>query len=199
MKQQTIIRPPDWFNRTPGKIANAMAEELDPEQGYVIVITRNRKGKSLSSTFYFHDGVAKKRRESKEHTRNGMCPHCGFFSVNQDLYLIIGDHPEAGRVTSPHDAKRRAIIARFGYGYACSQCVRDNGWTIIDNPRKQIWDADWKGYIDEDYTRWYQVEPLPATYSVERGLPLCVVSHTYWSKITIVRKEEEELHGRPRI
>lgn len=202
MNIETITHSIKWFNRTPGTMAKDVAQDLVPEQGYITVVTRRAKkggisgSKPVRSVFYFHDGVSKKRRETKEHSRNGICPHCGFFSVNQDIYVATGVHPEAGRDTSPDDAEVRAIIARFGYTYACAQCIRDRGWTRVKDIRKDIWDAPWRGYCDEDNPKhWHQVEPLPVAYVLEDHLTIHVVIDTYWSRVEIFRKDEEETHG----
>ena len=197
----TITHPPiEWFNtHTPGQMAKELAKDLAPESGRIKVLTHRLKKGGISGArprtdvFYFHDGIARKRRKSRECTRNGMCPHCKFLSVEQDIYLVTGPHPDSGKVTSAPGARKRAIIARFGHTYSCAKCMRDNGWRRVTDERHEVWSASWTGYCDEDNPNdWHHVEPLPVEFNEENGLELYVNIDTHWSKITIFKLKEDD-------
>lgn len=196
----TIKHPSvEWFNtHTPGQMAKDLAKDLAPESGRIKVLTFRLKKGGISGTrprtdvFYFHDGHAKKKRKTRDCTRNGMCPHCKFLSVEQDIYMVTGPHPAAGKDTSPPGAKRRAIIARFGYTHACAKCMRDNGWIRVNNERAEVWDAPWRGYCDPvNPKHWHQVEPLPVEFTEDEHLDVYVHIDTHWSKVTTIRLTEE--------
>ena len=189
-----------WYEEhTPGQMAKFIANEFETRSGRVVVTSRRAKkggisgAKSVTRTFYFHDGIAKMKRKTKVGTRNGMCPHCKFLSVEQDIYLAIGPHPEAGKVTSGEGAEISAIIARFGNTWACNKCKRDLGLTHVQDERTEIWTAPWTGYCDEDNPKhWHHVEPLPAKFKEDTHLDEYIQIDTYWCNITTIRPNEEE-------
>jgi hypothetical protein len=162
---------PEWFDDTPGNLAKKFAKIWPELKGTIQVVSTTRKARGRHAqrlnNFIFHDGIAKSKREAKKNkagmlTANGMCFNCGFLSVNMDLYLVTGDHPDGGAILRP--GKLSTVRSKIGYGYACAQCLRDNGWQTQES--MDFFNGEHAGYVGDDTSKWHSIEPLPELWKL---------------------------------
>lgn len=176
----------EFYDQTPGKMASEFARMWPKLSGYIRIMNLSGRSRGRTAprvtTFIFHDGVAKIKRNSHNkvglQTTNGMCFNCGFLSCEQDLYLVMGKHPGGGEIL--HEGVTSTVRSEYGYGHACARCMRDNGWRPVTSEDK-VFRGDHVGYRNGDETKWYSIEPLPEKFRLGDNAP-------YGVEIDAIRK-----------